>query len=63
MCIERDANALVVGTVCVCCEWEHKHIHARTKPLRSSREHLQAHSVWLQVGGQTKPLQEFGKLH
>ena len=30
MCIEQDTNALVVGTVCECCEWEHKHIHECT---------------------------------
>ena len=34
MCIERDANALVVGTVCVCCEWEHKHIPECTHSMQ-----------------------------
>ena len=34
MCIERDTNALVVGTVCGCCEWEHKHIHERTHRMQ-----------------------------
>ena len=34
ICIEQDANALVVGTVCGCCEWEHKHIHERTHRMQ-----------------------------
>ena len=34
MCIERDANALVVGTVCGCCEWEHKHIPECTHSMQ-----------------------------